>query len=121
MAESYRQMLRDYVAAANLPGDHTPYVLEQALSWHVRYGAASTMLPEQTDSRAGRWRAARSPQRFALRVDRFLLIPDPGNSGHAGGACWPGRRLPRAWRSSSSSSLAVQLEHADHSAELADL
>jgi succinyl-CoA:acetate CoA-transferase len=47
VAEPYRQMLREYVAAANRRGGHTPHVLEQALSWHVRYGATGSMLPEQ--------------------------------------------------------------------------
>jgi succinyl-CoA:acetate CoA-transferase len=46
VAAPFRQMLRDYVAAANRRGGHTPHVLEQALSWHVRYGAAGSMLPD---------------------------------------------------------------------------
>jgi succinyl-CoA:acetate CoA-transferase len=33
------------VAAADERGGHTPHVLEQALSWHVRYGATGSMLP----------------------------------------------------------------------------
>jgi succinyl-CoA:acetate CoA-transferase len=49
VAEPYRQMLREYVAAADQRGGHTPHVLEQALSWHVRYGATGSMLPEQGD------------------------------------------------------------------------
>jgi succinyl-CoA:acetate CoA-transferase len=53
VAEPYRQMLRDYVAAANRRGGHTPHVLEQALSWHVRYGATGSMLPDQGESRPG--------------------------------------------------------------------
>jgi succinyl-CoA:acetate CoA-transferase len=47
VAEPYRQMLRDYVVAANRRGGHTPHVLEQALSWHIRHGATGSMLPEQ--------------------------------------------------------------------------
>jgi succinyl-CoA:acetate CoA-transferase len=46
VAEPYRQMLRDYVAAANQRGGHTPHVLEQALAWHIRYAATGSMLPE---------------------------------------------------------------------------
>ena len=46
VAEPYRQMLREYVAEANRRGGHTPHVLEQALSWHVRYGATGSMLPD---------------------------------------------------------------------------
>jgi succinyl-CoA:acetate CoA-transferase len=46
VAEPYRQMLRGYVATADRRGGHTPHVLEQALSWHVRYGATGSMLPE---------------------------------------------------------------------------
>jgi succinyl-CoA:acetate CoA-transferase len=53
VAEPYRQMLRDYVAAANRRGGHTPHVLEQALSWHVRHGATGSMLPDQDESRPG--------------------------------------------------------------------
>ena len=45
VADPYRQMLRDYVAAAKLRGGHTPHVLEEALSWHIRYGATGSMLP----------------------------------------------------------------------------
>ena len=45
VAEPYRQMLRDYVTAANARGGHTPHLLEQALSWHVRYAATGSMLP----------------------------------------------------------------------------
>ena len=52
VADPYRQMLRDYVAAANRRGGHTPHVLEQALSWHVRYSATGSMLPEQ-DGKSG--------------------------------------------------------------------
>ena len=44
VAEPYRQMLTDYVDAANLRGGHTPHVLEDALSWHTRYRATGTML-----------------------------------------------------------------------------
>jgi succinyl-CoA:acetate CoA-transferase len=52
VAEPYRQMLREYVAAADQRGGHTPHMLEQALSWHVRYGATGSMLPEQGDKAA---------------------------------------------------------------------
>lgn len=44
VAEPYRQMLTDYVDAANLRGGHTPHLLEQALAWHTRYRATGTML-----------------------------------------------------------------------------
>jgi succinyl-CoA:acetate CoA-transferase len=44
VAEPYRQMLTDYVDAANLRGGHTPHILEEALSWHTRYCATGTML-----------------------------------------------------------------------------
>lgn len=46
VAEPYRQMLRDYVAAANQRGGQTPHVLEHAFDWHVRYAATGSMLPE---------------------------------------------------------------------------
>ena len=46
VAEPYRQMLNDYVAAATLRGGHTPHVLEDALSWHTRYRATGTMLEQ---------------------------------------------------------------------------
>jgi succinyl-CoA:acetate CoA-transferase len=45
VADPYRQMLRDYVEQANQGGGHTPHVLEQALSWHVRYRETGSMLP----------------------------------------------------------------------------
>ncbi len=44
VAEPYRQMLQDYVDAANPGGGHTPHVLEQALAWHVRLRDTGTML-----------------------------------------------------------------------------
>ncbi len=44
VAEPYRQMLTEYVDAANLRGGHTPHILEEALSWHTRYLATGTML-----------------------------------------------------------------------------
>ena len=53
VADPYRQMLRDYVTAAKHRGGHTPHMLEQALSWHVRYGATGSMLPEQDADRPG--------------------------------------------------------------------
>jgi len=45
VADPYRNMLRDYVAAANKRGGHTPHVLEEALSWHTRYRNTGSMLP----------------------------------------------------------------------------
>jgi succinyl-CoA:acetate CoA-transferase len=43
----YRQPLRDYFArACSTSGGHTPHVLGEALSWHVRYGKQKTMLPD---------------------------------------------------------------------------
>ena len=46
VAEPYRQLLTDYVEAANRCGGHTPHLLEQALSWHTRYRSTGTMLPQ---------------------------------------------------------------------------
>ncbi|WP_420474918.1 acetyl-CoA hydrolase/transferase family protein [Noviherbaspirillum sp. ST9] len=45
VAEPYRQMLREYVAAANKRGGHTPHVLEEALAWHTRCRSTGSMLP----------------------------------------------------------------------------
>lgn len=45
VAEPYRQMLRDYVAAAAPGGGHTPHVIENALAWHARYRDSGSMLP----------------------------------------------------------------------------
>jgi succinyl-CoA:acetate CoA-transferase len=45
VAEPYRKMLKEYVAEANLRGGHTPHLLEQALSWHIRYRETGSMLP----------------------------------------------------------------------------
>jgi succinyl-CoA:acetate CoA-transferase len=41
----YRPALQDYLdrATANAPGKHTPHLLEEALSWHVRYLREGTM------------------------------------------------------------------------------
>ncbi|GGC85803.1 succinate CoA transferase [Undibacterium terreum] len=48
VAEPYKQMLLDYVAAANLRGGQTPHVLECAFSWHSRYlDTDSMLLPEK--------------------------------------------------------------------------
>ena len=46
VAPPYRQLLTDYVTAANARGGHTPHVLEQALAWHVRFRETGSMLPE---------------------------------------------------------------------------
>ncbi|NGZ85336.1 acetyl-CoA hydrolase/transferase family protein [Duganella aceris] len=40
----YRPQLRAYLAEALLGGGQTPHVLEQALSWHVRYKREGSML-----------------------------------------------------------------------------
>jgi succinyl-CoA:acetate CoA-transferase len=45
VAEPYRQMLRDYVAAAAPGGGHTPHVIENALAWHARFRDSGSMLP----------------------------------------------------------------------------
>ena len=45
VAEPYRHMLTEYFDAAKLRGGHTPHLLEQALSWHVRYRETGSMLP----------------------------------------------------------------------------
>ncbi|WP_414842598.1 acetyl-CoA hydrolase/transferase family protein [Geobacillus thermoleovorans] len=42
----YRPQLRDYFAEALKRGGHTPHVLEQALSWHIRYEQFGTMREE---------------------------------------------------------------------------
>ncbi|HTD02677.1 acetyl-CoA hydrolase/transferase family protein [Undibacterium sp.] len=47
VAEPYRQMLMDYVAAASLRGGQTPHVLECAFSWHSRYLDTGSMLPAE--------------------------------------------------------------------------
>jgi len=44
VAEPYRKMLFDYIDGANLRGGHTPHMLEQALSWHIRFRETGTML-----------------------------------------------------------------------------
>ncbi|KZM54017.1 hypothetical protein A3Q36_09100 [Geobacillus stearothermophilus] len=43
----YRPQLRDYFAEALKRGGHTPHVLEQALSWHIRYEQLGTMREEK--------------------------------------------------------------------------
>jgi succinyl-CoA:acetate CoA-transferase len=46
-APEYRPMLADYVerAQAGAYGRHTPHLLAEALSWHVRYVETGSMLP----------------------------------------------------------------------------
>jgi succinyl-CoA:acetate CoA-transferase len=44
VAEPYRKMLFDYIDGANLRGGHTPHMLEQALSWHIKFKDTGTML-----------------------------------------------------------------------------
>jgi succinyl-CoA:acetate CoA-transferase len=46
VAEPYRRMLRNYLAQAIERGGHTPHLLEEALSWHVRYRRTGSMLEE---------------------------------------------------------------------------
>jgi succinyl-CoA:acetate CoA-transferase len=46
-APEYRPMLTDYVerAQAGAYGRHTPHLLAEALSWHIRYVETGSMLP----------------------------------------------------------------------------
>ena len=42
---TYRERLRDYFNdAVRLRGGHTPHLLEQAFSWHIRYQEYGSML-----------------------------------------------------------------------------
>jgi succinyl-CoA:acetate CoA-transferase len=43
----YRPALQDYLdrATATGPGKHTPHLLDEALSWHVRYLRDGSMRP----------------------------------------------------------------------------
>jgi succinyl-CoA:acetate CoA-transferase len=52
----FRDALEDYFerALAGAPGKHTPHLLDEALSWHVRYQRAGTMRPEGAEPRRGR-------------------------------------------------------------------
>jgi len=42
----YRPALQDYFARACHAGGHTPHLLHEALSWHVRYGMQKSMQPQ---------------------------------------------------------------------------
>jgi len=42
---SYRALLADYLARATERGGHTPHLLEEALSWHIRKQTTGSMLP----------------------------------------------------------------------------
>lgn len=42
---TYRPLLWDYFERACQRGGHSPHLLDEALSWHVRYEARGTMLP----------------------------------------------------------------------------
>jgi len=43
----YRTMLQDYFSRAERSGGHTPHLLKEALSWHLRYIETGTMRPAQ--------------------------------------------------------------------------
>ncbi len=43
----YRPLLEDYFERACLRGGHTPHILSEALSWHVRCGETGSMRPEK--------------------------------------------------------------------------
>ncbi|MFZ6722640.1 succinate CoA transferase [Undibacterium sp. Ji49W] len=43
VAEPYRHMLQDYLTRATARSGHTPHILEEALSWHVRYQNTGSM------------------------------------------------------------------------------
>ena len=58
VAQPYRDMLNEYVAAANERGGHTPHVLEQALSWHTRLRETGSMLPPAQADAPGSWHTA---------------------------------------------------------------
>ncbi len=49
----FRDALEDYFerALAGAPGKHTPHLLDEALSWHVRYQRTGTMRPEGAEVR----------------------------------------------------------------------
>lgn len=42
----YQEALLDYVLRAEARGGHEPQLLEEALSWHVRYETTGSMLPD---------------------------------------------------------------------------
>ena len=44
---SYRAQLQDYLDRATARGGHTPHLLEEAFSWHLRRQATGTMLGEK--------------------------------------------------------------------------
>ncbi|MCG0278655.1 MAG: acetyl-CoA hydrolase/transferase family protein [Thermanaeromonas sp.] len=42
----YRPLLKEYLDKALKRGGHTPHCLEEALSWHIRFGAHGSMKPK---------------------------------------------------------------------------
>ena len=42
----YRDAMADYLDRASARGGHTPHVIEEALSWHVRARETGSMLPD---------------------------------------------------------------------------
>jgi len=56
----YRPALQDYLdrTTATGPGKHTPHLLGEALSWHVRYLHEGTMGPAEA-AHPNRWPACR--------------------------------------------------------------
>jgi succinyl-CoA:acetate CoA-transferase len=49
---SYRDLLKDYYKDALKRGGHTPHILEEALSFYVRYQRTGRMLPTLPESMA---------------------------------------------------------------------
>ncbi|ACI97759.1 succinate CoA transferase [Rhodospirillum centenum] len=45
---TYRELASDYFKAASARGGHTPHLLEEAFSWHLRLRETGSMLPRQT-------------------------------------------------------------------------
>lgn len=41
----YRPLLKEYLNKALQKGGHTPHCLEEALSWHIRFGTSGHMMP----------------------------------------------------------------------------
>lgn len=47
VAEPYKSMLLAYINGANKRGGHTPHMLEEALSWHIRYRKSGSMMQHE--------------------------------------------------------------------------
>lgn len=92
---AYRELLRDYVAAANRRGGHTPHLLEQAFDWHVRQMATGSMFDAEVP-KAGDQVARCAPCHLRPSAGRHSGRPAPERVYRGNGRGAPKARSPQA-------------------------